>query len=355
MNNQNRQTIENLRAEIAFREKLSWQHVSGEVMLPDYFPKEKHDEILLKRIEDTHHSMRALSSRGVRFSPFLELGAERGQRSLVLTNDFQAMGVAIDISYHQLRTMEHFSQLFKREKLPVRVCCDANHLPFKSNAFRFVFCYEFLHHFPSLGPIMGEIYRVLSDGFFYFDEEPFKRVLQLILYKQKHKIYSDSTLGKNRYLKLLESFIAEPACDEVEHGIIENNIIALTEWTQALSLFAEYDVDLSSIYHVKSKLDGRLHLRNIANFFLGGTIAGLCRKQSAVPARAQMNLSDLFGCPDCTIPSTAATFDRPSLVEQSDGFVCTQCGFSYPCRDGIIFLLPRIELAQLYPQVSGNG
>jgi hypothetical protein len=44
-----------------------------------------------------------------------------------------------------------------------------------------MFCYEFLHHFPSLAPIITEIYCVLSDGYFFFDEEPFKRVLKLSL------------------------------------------------------------------------------------------------------------------------------------------------------------------------------
>jgi hypothetical protein len=122
-----------LKGEIEFRAKLSIQHVSGEVLLPDYYGKEEHDRILLDRVDATHKKMKELADIGINFSPFLELGAERGQRSLVLMNDFGANGVAIDISYHQLRAMEHFSNLFKREKLPVRICCDANHLPFKSN------------------------------------------------------------------------------------------------------------------------------------------------------------------------------------------------------------------------------
>jgi hypothetical protein len=48
-----------------------------------------------------------------------------------MMNDFNAKGIAIDISFEQLRTADHFAELFNRPKLPVRVCCDANHLPVK--------------------------------------------------------------------------------------------------------------------------------------------------------------------------------------------------------------------------------
>jgi SAM-dependent methyltransferase len=344
-----RQKIENLKGEIEFREKLARQHVSGEVLLPDYYKKEDHDKILLERMNATHKRMRELQSRGVAFSPFLELGAERGQRSLVLANDFGAIGVAADVSYHQLRTMEYFSRLFQKEKLPVRICCDANHLPFKNNSFPFVFCYGFLHHFPALKPIVTEIYRVLSNGYFYFDEEPFKRVLKVALYKQKDKVYSDSALRKNGYIKLLESFISEPVCDETEHGIVENNDISLAEWIDALSMFEEHDLDLVSINNVSSKLHDRIRLRNIPNFLLGGAITGLCRKKTLLDQNTRPDLDSLLGCPGCTIPSDRDVFDRPSLIKLSDGFRCSKCGFHYPRRDGVIFLLPREELQLFYP------
>jgi ubiquinone/menaquinone biosynthesis C-methylase UbiE/uncharacterized protein YbaR (Trm112 family) len=346
---QRRQTIENLRGEIEFRAKLSAQHVSGEVLLPDYYKKEEHDRILVERVEATRKRMKELAELGINFSPFLELGAERGQRSLVLTNDFGANGIAVDISYHQLKTMEHFSKLFKREKLPLRICCDANHLPFKSNSFPFIFCYEFLHHFPSLQPILKEIHRVASDGYFYFDEEPFKRVMKLPLYRQKAKIYSERALRKNKYVSLIESFISDAPCDEVEHGIIENDNISLMEWMSALSLFDQREIDLSSINKLKSKLDRRLRLTNIPNYLLGGTIAGLCRKKLQLANNGEVDVSDILGCPSCRTTSNNGNFDRPSLVELGDCYRCSQCGFNYPCRDGVIFLLPRSELQQLYP------
>jgi SAM-dependent methyltransferase len=347
-----RQSIENLRGEVEFRAKLARQHVSGEVLLPSYYRKDQHDTILLERVRATRNRMSELLKRGIRLSPFLELGAERGQRSLVLRNDFDAVGVAVDISFHQLRTAEYFARLFRMERLPVRICCDANHLPFKSKSFPFVFCYEFLHHFPSLLPIVTEIHRVLADGCFFFDEEPFKRVLKLALYKQKDKIYSRSALRKNGYVKLIESFLSEPACDEVEHGIIENNNISLEEWADMLAVFDETEVDLFSIYNVTTRLHRQVRLRNFANYLLGGTIAGLCYKRDSDRRSAPDDIDRLLACPSCTMTTANGSLDRPALVRVVDAYQCLSCGFDYPVREGVIVLLPRDELQQLYPELS---
>jgi SAM-dependent methyltransferase/uncharacterized protein YbaR (Trm112 family) len=345
------QSIDNLRGEVEFRSKLAIQHVTGEILLPDYYEREAHDQILLERMETTRQKMIELNDRGIHFSPFLELGAERGQRSLVLANDFGAEGVAVDISFHQLRAMEHFARLFQKEKLPVRICCNANHLPFQTNSFPFIFCYQFLHHFPNLEPIFQEIHRVLADGTFYFDEEPYRRVLKLILFKQKDKQYSKKTLRKNPTWNLLESFISEPACEEVEYGILENHNIAIREWIDALARFDEQRISLSSIYNIASSLSTHLHLRNIPNVLLGGIISGMGRKTVRVDRVMPKAIFDLLGCPDCVIPLSDGSFDRPPLIRHSAEFLCQQCETRYPIRDGILVLLPKEELQQLYPNL----
>jgi SAM-dependent methyltransferase/uncharacterized protein YbaR (Trm112 family) len=349
-----RQSLQNLKGEIDFRAKLARQHVEGEVVLPNYYAKEEHDRILLERVAATGDKMFELRALGVEFSPFLELGAERGQRSLVLTNDFRASGVAADISYHQLGTLGHFSRVFRRENLPTRICCDANHLPFRSGAFPFVFCYGFLHHFPSLRPVIREIHRVLGDGHFYFDEEPFKRILKVRVYRQGNAIYSQATLRKGKYRRLLESFISEPSSDEVAHGIIENEDIGLQEWMNALSVFDQRDLNLISIGNVTSKLGDHLRFSNVPNLLLGGTISGLCRKRSAVRRPAVPEVHHLLACPDCTSESRDDIFDRPPLAESPVGFRCSVCGMTYPAKDGIIFLLPRAELEDLYPSFAAS-
>ena len=74
-----RQHRRNLQGEIAFRAKLARQHVTGEVLLPDYYRREEHDNILRERVEATRAKMVELTRAGVSLSPFLELGAEIDQ------------------------------------------------------------------------------------------------------------------------------------------------------------------------------------------------------------------------------------------------------------------------------------
>jgi uncharacterized protein YbaR (Trm112 family) len=82
-----RQTIDSQRGEIEFRKKLSVQHVTGEKLLAEYYDKDEHDKILQERMEKTASDMRKLQST-IALSPFIELGAERCQRSLVLANAY---------------------------------------------------------------------------------------------------------------------------------------------------------------------------------------------------------------------------------------------------------------------------
>ena len=67
--NEPRQTIDNLKGEIAFRAKLAVQHVSGDVLLPDYYGKEDHDRILHARVEATRQKMHELAALGIPLSP----------------------------------------------------------------------------------------------------------------------------------------------------------------------------------------------------------------------------------------------------------------------------------------------
>ena len=341
------QSVDNLQAEVNFRKKLAKQHVTGEMIMPDYYNKEDHDRILLERINKTIKEIHAIGEK-VCISPFIELGAERCQRSLVLSNDFNATGIAIDISFDQLRTADHFAKLFNRPKLPLRVCCDANHLPVRNNAIPFAFCYEFLHHFPSPTPILMEIYRILSEGYFFFSEEPFQRP-KIVLYKQKHKCYSKVNLRKTKLIRFMESFISEPYSDEVENGIIENEKIPLHEWAKGLSVFDDTDISLNSA-GLKSTLRKKIGFSNLANLMLGGEIKGLCSKHDGRNSTETNDLTELLTCPECRLqPGELNTDLQPALRRESNLLECTYCGAKYPIIDGVIILLPKYLFRNLYP------
>lgn len=344
-----RQTINNLKGEIKFREKLARQHTLNEIILPDFYKKNEQEKILFDRIVDTKNKINELKDIGVNISRFLEVGSERGQRALVLTNNFNAEGFAIDISYHQLNTMEYFAGIFNMKKLPIRICCNANNLPFKSNSFPFVFGYQFLHHFPLIKPIINEVYRIIANGHFFFDEEPFKKALRIILYKKKNKIYSEKELKKNVYIKLIESFISEENCDETEHGIVENYNIPVQEWLDELSIFDEKDIELVSWKIGKVKVSNKSLLNYFLHLLLGGNIGGLCYKKTDKQYNKNIDIYDLLICPNCEMLNKE-NIEKSSLQKQGTYFKCLNCGFEFPIVNGIIILLPYTEFVQLYPE-----
>jgi len=349
-----RQKIKNLKGEVVFRKKLASQHTTGEMLLPDYFSKDEHDQILAQRIETTRLAFEKLSREGVDFSRFVELGAERGHRSLTLVNYFDSSGIAMDISFDQLKTAEHFSRLFNLPKLPLRVCCDANNLPLSSSSIPFLFCYQFLHHFPSLDHILAQIHRVLaSNSTFFFDEEPVGKMLQLHLYKQPAKEYSKSNLQKGKLLRWLESFISETASDEVDHGIIENHAMLLPQWQRALQGFDSLNVHVRTLRHCKSSVTGHMRPSNFLSYLAGGVIYGGCQMKSLAPS-STCPVESLLCCPECLStkdPRSGTPLESP-LSKGTDCLVCTSCERSYPVVDEIPILLTEDLRKELYPQFS---
>jgi len=341
------QTIDSQRGEVEFRKKLSVQHVTGETLLSEYYGKNEHDQILHERMQKTQRDMQALQNREI-LSPFIELGAERCQRSLVLANDFGASGFAVDISFHQLRTAAHFAKKFNKPKLPYRVCCDINNLPFRTASVPFVFCYEFLHHFPSPKPIVQQAHRVLSNGVFAFNEEPFRRP-KLVLFRQSQKLYAESNLRKSKTRRFLESFFTEEFCDEREHGIIENDDISLAHWNESLSVFKSREVVAYSLGDkLRTRLDRGVGLKNLPNVLMGGGIRGICRKKQD-GVKPASNLTDLLACPDC-LEAKGSLTDPPPLTNQGGKLKCGVCGSQFPIVDEIPILLPTRLRRELYPE-----
>lgn len=358
------QSIEHLKAEIDFRAKLARQHVTGEILLPDYYDKPTHDAILRERMVDTENRMRRLLDAGIAVSPFIEFGAERGQRSLAMVNTFNAMGIAADISWHQLRTAEHFAALFGKPELPLRVCCDLRFPPFRHDAFALAFCFAFLHHFPDPGPILRQGFRLLRpNGCFMFAEEPYKRP-RLVLYRRRNKIYADAARNRRKWIRYLERFFSESHSDERESGVLENDRIPIRTWANATAVFDRHEIRLQSLEgRIRSRLYRKPGLRNGINALLGGGIEGMGWKTGPKHSLPDTIAPEaLLCCPDC-LEKSHANQDQSSEPATSSGcsgnghglrktekaYVCRDCDTVFPIVEGVTMLLPTKLRKQLYP------
>lgn len=289
------------KGEVKFRKKLFQQQVEGKAVFGDEYDAKGIEKILAERMKRTLEQMTLLKEKGVVLSPYLEIGAERCQRSLVMENNLGANGAAVDISYDMLKSCDYYKRVFNKDRVPLRICCDANNLPFMSDSIPFVFCYETLHHFPDPFPIVKEIYRVLSPGgHFFFDEEPYKKVLHLNVYNDK-KLYSKESVSSGKIRRILDHFLARRSCNEVEHQIVENDEITIGNWRRALALFEEKNITLQSSLK-KGIISDLFCPENYLNFFLayllGGGISGVCGKSGSY-FKKKFSIQDVFICPSC--------------------------------------------------------
>jgi SAM-dependent methyltransferase/uncharacterized protein YbaR (Trm112 family) len=344
----NVQLVRHQKGEIEFRKKLYLQQVEGKTLLDDELDSATIEKILRDRMSRTLARITVLRDKGIPISPYLEIGAERCQRSLVMENDLGATGAAVDISYDLLRSCRHYQGVFGKSRAPMRICSDANNLPFMSNSVPFIFCYETLHHFPEPGPVVEEIHRVLlPGGFFFFDEEPYKKILHINLYKGS-KIYSQKNLTRSTGRKILDRFFSAPGCNEVEHGVIENHEISVKQWKQALRCFKTKHVDLRPTLHsrLQSELFGpSSYTRYLIVYLLGGTVSGTCQK-NADKIHRNLPITSTLVCPSCRKSSAEV-----ALTREDSGFVCQKCSSLYPVVDNVAFLFAHDQLAQLYPDV----
>jgi SAM-dependent methyltransferase len=340
------QSVISQKGEIEFRKKLFQQQVEGRCIFNDEFDTKGIDKILIDRMKKTSEQMILLKQTGVALSPYIEIGAERCQRSLVMENEIGAMGAAVDISYDMLKSCDYYKNVFNKSRVPLRICCDANRLPFMSNSIPFVFCYETLHHFPDPTPIVKEIHRVLSPGgHFFFDEEPYKRILHVNLYKSK-KIYSKESLSASYIKRIFDYFFSLRSCNEVEYGIIENDEIPIRVWKKALSRFDEKNVKLHFLKNIDSELFNPKHyIKNILAYLFGGGIYGICRK-SGVSIKRTIPIHDVIICPSCIESGRES-----KLFQKNLSFFCSNCGDKFPIIDDVVFLFSFKKLEELYPEI----
>ena len=220
--------------------------------------------------------------------------------------------------------------------------------PLQERFIPFVFCYEFLHHFPDPGPIVAEIYRVLQPGgYFAFEEEPYKKVMHWDLYDGE-KSNSQSKKKRNIVLKVCDRFLARNTCNEVLHNVIENDRISIGQWKNALKVFKNKQARLrptprfsfgSELFNPPSQM------KYLASYLLGGSISGLCRKDPG-EASGLTSIEAALICPSCKEQG-----NEEPLSQSQSIFTCTKCSKKYPVVDGVAFLFEYKRFMELYPEV----
>jgi SAM-dependent methyltransferase/uncharacterized protein YbaR (Trm112 family) len=337
------QSVKNQRAEVNFRRKMMEQQTNYQDR-KDSADSSSLEKLLRSRMHKTRKRMLSLKAEQIALSPYIELGAERCQRSLVMENDLGAHGASVDISFDSLKSCEGYNKKVAKSNLPVRICCDANNLPFKSNSIPFVFCYQTLHHFPDVCAVIQQIHRVLApNGCFFFDEEPYKNVLHLNLY-EKSLFEKKPLLRLNRIQNILDLLLAKREFDAGEEaGILENYGTSINEWKTALNIFQKTDLSFEGCLTKKNVLA----LREI-QYLTGGIISGLCRKKSIGKVFKPQPLMENLICPACLQQHDIEV----KLTKKNNSLSCDRCGDKYPIADGVMFLFTKSKLRELYPEIA---
>jgi uncharacterized protein YbaR (Trm112 family)/SAM-dependent methyltransferase len=346
-----KQSLGNKQAEVQFRRKLMKQN-RGEACCFIEEPDSSDVFVMIEeRMQRTREMVEGIHAAGIAIEPFLEVGAERCQRALVLENEFDMRGIAADISLDSLMFAERIAVKYGYQKLPVRICCDANNLPIRPNSLPFTFCYQTLHHFSDPSPIVASLQRILSnEGSFYFDEEPVRMKGRIPMFRRGNKPvgFVQKTLAK---MKLLD-FVSDTGRAEVEAGVTETDF-TLGQWKDLLDGFdiAEVTVD-SRLVHGK-KLARLLDTNGFSRLWvelMGGNIHGLCHKKQKAEAAtvpAVHDMMDAFICPEC-LESGAEN----RLASSNGRLLCSTCGTTFPIVNGIHMLLTKKLGTTLYPEYS---
>ena len=286
-------------------------------------------------------------------TPYLEIGANAGHSSYMLSNEFGADGFASDISADSLRHGVALMDKWGLAKAPIRITADALHLPFADNSLRCVMAFQMLSQFMNIESIFVEVKRVLAPGgVFLFAEEPLRRKLSLRLYRcpywdtmkpWERKLYEWGLLGY-----LVRDVIG--AAQEEGFGIRQNHSMELRHWHQLITRhFAEHEFEL----FVPERGWGERVVKNIARKIdkhgsdwvparlLGGTLAAACKKAGPpVAVDPTAPFETRLQCPDC---GGKFSLDAEQTLH------CRSCPYQAPMEGNVYNLLRSADKKELYP------
>lgn len=344
------QSIKSKIGEVTFRKKLVEHLQTNNYSIPGQPTKKEYTRILKQRIDNTRTIFKRLQKKGILLSPFLEIGAERGQRSMLLVNEFYTSGFMSDISYESLQSSQILKKTFSFKKMPIGISCDAYNLPFRSESIPFIFCFQTLHHFPDPKPILLEIRRVLApDGYFYFNDEPIRQTINLNLWRRDVNLRWFEKILK---AFIILHFISRIGKAETEHGILEETF-SLKTWENALNVFPDVDANLIFFpfeFKIKRKKTKKLRwiepfiLQRIILEVLGGGIEALCKTPNSKKYNTPANILDALACPNCR--------DKPKLCfdQKKTILTCSSCNSIFESKNGIFILLSNEQRKILYPK-----
>lgn len=331
--------------EVQFRQKLILQHL-GQI---SYFPGVPNSkqilQLLKERIKNTTKILNELTRKKVALSPFLEIGAEKGQRSALLTSKFDAIGFALDLSFESLKTTKIFAKKLLLDKSPVLICADAENLPFADSSIPFVFAFETLHHFPKPDLAIAEMKRVCSlGGHVYFSEEPVKNKFNLGLWRRDFNLTPFEKILK---VLLILPFISKLGGAEHSHSVIENEF-SISDWKQALSIFEKPEVTVEPVFWgPKSTFIAHNQswpvnpLTKLLIDFEGGGITIFAKMTGNLP-KFNKDILLLLRCPICK---------KSPLSKLNSSLECRRCKANYPIRDDVLIILPPKQRGRLYPEI----
>lgn len=343
---ENQQSIKTKLGEIRFRRVLSEQELGGETHIPEAFSKEEIMTVILNSMEETRSVFSGLVDSSLPISPFVELGAERGHRSFVLCNEFEAHGFALDLSMDALQFGDRIMKDLSLDKAPVRVCGDAYNLPFHSNSFPFVFCFATLHHFPDPTPVVQEATRILRDGgYFYFGREPTQGRLAIRLWtRYGYKLsWVEQLLDRLGIL----GFVSEGGEMEREYGILENTF-PLSTWVDLTEPFDHVDMQVNQA--LKIRFDpSRFSFQRWLGQKVGGVTNALCHLTKSEPSLKADSWIQRLRCPTCSTQEEESDLE---LLPSNEGLQCVRCRTIYPQYNGVLLLISRDMREKLYPDWS---